>query len=87
MKQDQYNTETLEQQKSNSWTAMGPTKDRLSSPNQLRGLKFLDRGHNYVWGPTAGMQLKMAAKLVTVIGLTTKHTVCRMIFLLYQVIL
>ena len=27
-------TETLEQQKSNSWTPVGPTKDRASSSNQ-----------------------------------------------------
>ena len=41
MKQDRVlnsktNTETLEQKKSNSWIPVGPTKDRLSSPNQLR---------------------------------------------------
>ena len=30
------NTETLKQQKSNTWTPMGPTQDRISSPNQLR---------------------------------------------------
>ena len=38
MKQDK---ETLEQQKFNSWTPMGSTKDRTSSPNQL-DWKFLE---------------------------------------------
>ena len=32
----QTNSETQEQQKSNSWTPVGPTKDRVSSPNQLK---------------------------------------------------
>ena len=36
------NTETLEQQKSNSWTPVGPTKDKALSPNQL-DWKFLGR--------------------------------------------
>ena len=34
--------------KSNSWTPMGPTKDRSSSPNE----QFFGLNHNYVWGPT-----------------------------------
>ena len=33
--QQQTNSETLEQQKSNSWTLVGPTKDRSSGPSQL----------------------------------------------------
>ena len=33
--QQQTNPETLEQQKSNSWTPVGPTKDRSSGPSQL----------------------------------------------------
>ena len=39
MKQDetqqQTNSETLEEQKTNSWTPVGPTKDRSSGPSQL----------------------------------------------------
>ena len=38
MKQDEYsktNTETLEQQKSNNWTPVDPTKDKASNLNQL----------------------------------------------------
>ena len=33
--QQQTNSKTLEQQKSNSWTPVGPTKDRSSGPSQL----------------------------------------------------
>ena len=33
--QQQTNSEMLEQQKSNNWTLMGPTKDRSSGPRQL----------------------------------------------------
>ena len=33
--QQQTNSETLEQQNSDSWTPVGPTKDRSSGPNQL----------------------------------------------------
>ena len=33
-----------------------------------------------------GVQLKRAAKLLTVIGLTTKHAVCRITFRLYPVL-
>ena len=32
-----------------------------------------------------GVQLKMEAKLLTVIGLNTKHADCRIIFILYQI--
>ena len=35
----------------------------------------------------AGVQLKRGAKLLTVIGLAIKHAVCRIIFMLYPVIL
>ena len=73
-------TETLEQHKSNSWTPMGPTKDRASSPNQLYWKLFLGRSLY-----SAGVQLKRAAMLLTVIALT-KNAVCRIIFLLYLVL-
>ena len=33
--QQQTNSETQGQQKSNSWTPVGPTKDRSSGPNQF----------------------------------------------------
>ena len=35
----------------------------------------------------AGVQLKRAAKLSTVTGIKTKHTVCRITFMLYPVLL
>ena len=52
--QDEYSnskalTEALEQRKSNSWTPVGPTKDRVSSPNQLYWM-FLGRSLHKVWG-------------------------------------
>ena len=77
MKPDKYsksktNTETLEQQKSNSWTPVGRTIDRASSPNKLNW-KFLGRSLLQVWDPTRRRASKDATKLLTVIGLTTKH--------------
>ena len=33
--QQQTNSETLQQQTSNSWTPVGPTKDKSSRPSQL----------------------------------------------------
>ena len=76
------NTETQEQQNSNSWTPLGPTKDRKSSPNQL-DWKLLGRSEAR---PTS-VQLKGAANLLTVIGLSTKHAICRITFMLYSVLL
>ena len=35
----------------------------------------------------AGVQLKRAAKLLTVIGLTIKHEVCRITLMLYPILL
>ena len=34
--------------------------------------------------PDTGVQLKREAKLLTVIGLNTKHADCRIIFMLYD---
>ena len=88
MKQDKYSTAklTLEQQKSNSWTPVGPTKDRASSPNQLHWKLCAEAIIKYEARP-AGVQLKRVAKLSTVTGLSTKHAVCRITFMLYPVLL
>ena len=75
---------TLEQQKSNSWTPVGPTKDRASSPSQL-SWKFYAGA--IIEARPAGVQLKRVAKLLTVTGLTTKHAVCRITFMLYPILL
>ena len=71
MKQDEYSTARPDARA----TQVGPTKDRASSPSQLSWklyagaiIKSEDR--------PASVQIKRAAKLLTVIGLTTKHAVC-----------
>ena len=72
--QKQTNSETLEQQKSsNSWTPMGPNKDR-SGPSQLNWKIYAGAIIKSEARPT-GVQLKRSAKLLTVIVLTTKHAV------------
>ena len=84
--QQQTNSEMLEQQTSNSWTPVGPTKDRSSGPSQLNWKLYAGAIIKYEARPT-GMQLKRSAKLLTVIGLTTKHVVCRITFRLYPILL
>ena len=84
--QQQTNSKTLEQQKTNSWTPVGPTNDRSSSPNQLN-LKLYAGATNKSEARPTGVQLKRSAKLLTVIGLTTKHAVCRITFMLYPILL
>ena len=48
MKQDecqqQTQSETLEQQKSNNWTSVGPTKDRSSGPSQVNCKLYAEAG-------------------------------------------
>ena len=70
--QQQTNSETLEQQKSNSWTPVGPTKDRSSGPSQLNWKLYAGAIIKSEARPTS-VQLKRSAKLLTVIGLTTKN--------------
>ena len=82
--QQQTNSETLEQQKSNSWTPMGPTKDRSSGSSQLN-LKLYVRAIIKSEARPTGVQLKRSAKLLTVIGLTTKHAVCCITVMLYPI--
>ena len=77
---------TLEQQKSNRWTPVGPTKDRTSSPSQLNWKLYAAAIIKSEARP-AGVQLKRVAKLLTVTGLTTKHAVCRITFMLYPILL
>ena len=48
---------------SNSWTPMGPTKDRQSRPNQLYW-KFLGRSLHKVWGTTSRRAIKEGSKVV-----------------------
>ena len=55
------NAETLGQQKSNSWTPMGPTKDRASSPDPLNW-KFLGRSHHWDWSPIRRRAIKEDSK-------------------------
>ena len=62
-------------------TPVGPTKDRASSPSQLNWKLYAGAISKSEARP-AGVQLKRAAKLLTVSGLTTKHAVCRITFML-----
>ena len=54
--QQQTNPETLEQQKSNSWTPVGPTKDRSLGPSQL------------YWKLYAGAIIKSEARPTLLLG-------------------
>ena len=67
------NSETLEQQKSNSWTPMGPTKDRANLTETFMPEPSLSL-------MPIGVQLKRSAKVLTVIGFTTKHAVGHITF-------
>ena len=84
MKEDEYstanNSETLEQQKSSSWTPVGPTKDRSSGHSQLNLELYAGAIIKSEARPT-GVQFKRSAKLFTVTGLTTKHAVCSITFI------
>ena len=84
MKQDEYSTAgtTLKRWSKRNTTAdpqWPTTKDKASSPNQLISLyvgAFImseDR--------PAGIQLKKTAKVLPLIGLTTKHAVCGITFM------
>ena len=84
--QQQTNSETLEQQKSDSWTPVGPTKDISSGPSQLNLKLYAGVIIKSEARPT-GVQLMRSAKLLTVIVLTTKHAVCRITFMLYPIFL
>ena len=70
--QQQTNSETLEQQKSNSWTPVGPTNDRSSGPSQLNRKLYAGAIIKYETRPS-GVQLKRSEKLLTVTELTNKH--------------
>ena len=80
--QQQTNLETLTQQKSNSWTPMDPTIDRSSDPSQHNWNLYAGAMIKSEFKHT-GVQLKMSAKLLTVIVWTTKHAVCRITSMLY----
>ena len=84
--QQHTNSETLEQQKSNSWTPVGPTQDISSSLSQLNLKLYTGVIIKSEARPTR-VQLWRSAKLLTVIGLTTKQAVCRITFMLYPILL
>ena len=70
--QQQTNSETLEQQKSNSWTPVGrPKTDHQATANLTESL--MPKPTIIAEARPTGMQLNRSAKLLTVIGLTTKH--------------
>ena len=71
-------TGTLEQKKTNSWTPVGQATDKKKL--RPKPTKIIESDAR----PT-GVQLKREAKLLTVIGLNTKHADCRIIFMLYPI--
>ena len=90
MKQDEYSTanqlwhaRATEVQQLNPG---GPDKDRSSGPSQLNW-KFYAGAIIKSATRLTGLQLKRSTKLLTVIGLTTKHAVCRITFMLYPILL
>ena len=90
MKQIEYSTANklwnAGEQKSNSWTPVDPAKDRPSGPSQLNWKLYAGVIIKSEARPT-GVQLKRSAKMLTVTVLTTKHTVCRITFMLYPIFL
>ena len=90
MKQDEYSTANklwnagaTEVQQLNPG---GPDQSRSSDPSQLNW-KLYAGAIIMSEGRPVGVQLKRSAKLLTVIGLTTKHAFCRIIFMLYRILL
>ena len=67
------NSETLEQQKSNSWIPMGPTKDRANLTETFMPEPSLSLR-------PIGVQLKRSANVLTVIRFITKHAVGHITF-------
>ena len=74
-------TGTLEQKKTNSWTLVGQATDK-KDPAPTNKWLYVGAIIESDDRPT-GVQLKREAKLLTVIGLNTKHADCRIIFMLY----
>ena len=64
----------------------GPNQRQITNPSQLN-LKFYAGAIIKSEDQPTGVQLKRSAKLLTVTGLTTKHAVCRITFMLYPVLL
>ena len=84
----------LEQQKSNSWTPVGPTKDRASSPNQRYSCieMFLAGAFITSEARPTGMQLKREIVNRDWVNhqartLSHKNAVCRITGMLYPVLL
>ena len=89
MKQDEYSTANqlwnAGATKVQQLNAGGP-KDRSSGPSQLNWKLYAGTIIKSEALPT-DVQLKRSAKLLTVIGLTTKHAVCRITFMFYPILL
>ena len=68
--------ETLEQKKTTMLNLDGPRNRKVSRPNQPNIKLYVGTIIESEPRPT-GVQLKRTAKLLTVIGLTTKHADCR----------
>ena len=71
--------------KTNSWTPVGQATDnKAQTPTNLNKQLYVGAIIESDARPT-GVQLKKEAKLLTMIGLNTKHADCRIIFMLYPI--
>ena len=75
------------------WSKRKPTVEPRWAKQQTKKLRPQPtKINNFMSGPSSsesdarptGVQLKREAKFLTVIGLTTKHADCRIIFMLYH---
>ena len=71
--------------KTNSWTPVGQATDnKAPARTNLNKQLYVGAIIESDVRPT-GVQLKREAKLLTMIGLNTKHADCRIIFILYPI--
>ena len=65
----------------------GGCAQRQSIKHQPTYLNVLGRSLHWVRGPTRRRAVKEDSKVLTMTGLTAKHAVCRITFMLYPVLL
>ena len=82
VEQHHWNTGAKENQQLNPG---GPSKTKKLRPKQTKINSFMSGPSLSLTPERTGVQLKREAKLLTVIGLNTKHADCRIIFMLYPI--
>ena len=66
------------------WSKSKPTVEPRRAKEQTKKLRPQPTKINsFMSGPSLSLQLEREAKLLTVIGLNTKHADCRIIFMFY----